>query len=179
VRFVLLNLCFSVYLFVDFVCTFSYGHFIVLSVLLFMASDYHFVILRLFCVHLHKVHTMTDLLSFCVGHGLSFFFLTTVLSDLLLYMASNYSFGIFKPVKLTQWQIYLKYLCMYLSIALSLPWNSIHSDGFRIFPVHKVLTPNGMLLQLTIWSSIVARCPDLDAQHLWASNHVSPSLKKV
>ena len=125
-------------------------------------------------------------LYFCVGYCrslLSFFLLAIVLSVLLLLMASDYTlissnFSNCTYVNLTQWQIYLKYFYVYLSISLSLPWNSIHSNGFRTFAVHKVLTPNGMVWQLTVLSSIVASCPDLDAQHLWASNHVSPSLKE-
>ena len=55
---------------------------------------------------------------------------------------------------------------MYLLISLSLPLNSIHSECIRTFPVHKVSAPGVMLWQLTIGSSIVASCPDLDAQHL-------------
>ena len=111
------------------------------------------------------------------------FLLAIVVSVRLLFRASGYHFNIFKlfncvHVKLTQWQIYLQYLYVYLSISFSLPWNSIHSDGFRIFPVHKVAAPDWMLLHLTMLSSIVASCPDMDAQHLWASNHVSLSLKK-
>ena len=100
----------------------------------------------------------------------------------LLYL---YTFSLYENAsliifyaELTQWQIYLRYIYVYLSISPSLPWNSIHSDGLRTFPVHKVSPPDRMLLQLTIVSSIVASCPNLDAQHLWASNHVSFSLKK-
>jgi len=93
-----------------------------------------------------------------------------------IFLSSNFSNCTY--VKLTQRLIYLRYLYVYLSTSFSLPWNSIHSDGFRTFPVHKVSAPDGMLRQLTILSPIVASCSDLDAQHLWASNHVSPSLKK-
>ena len=88
------------------------------------------------------------------------------------------NFYIFVHVKLTLWQIYLKYLYVYISILLSLPWNSIHSEWLRIFPVHNVSALGGMFLHRTILSSIGASCPNLDAQHLWASNHVIPSLKK-
>ena len=73
------------------------------------------------------------------------------------------------------------YLYMHLLMSLHLPWNSIHSECFWISPVHilKFKAISGMLLQLTIVSFIVASCPDLDAQHLSASIHVSPSVKNA
>ena len=121
--------------------------------------------------------------SVVLDHCLSFFFwplycLCFFYLGLLIITLISSNFSNCVPVKLTQWQIYLKYLYVYLSISFSLPWNSIHSDGLRTFPVHKVPAPGGMLWQLTIGSVSIASCPDLEAQHLWASNHVSPSLKK-